>query len=136
MDYARSLLKKIAPRLFRALLGFWLVLGPFIVFLIRWKAWEVTIIFLVLVGAFLFVGFMCWLIGKEYLKQLGSDTFTALASVLIGGGLSGLVAKLTHYSLHLTVLFFPLVIIAGFVISEYYHERKTAAVPAAGPYPH
>ena len=116
----------------RAVIGFWLVLGPFVVFLIRWKVWEVTVIFLVLVGAFLFVGFMCRLSGTEYLKQLGSDTFTALASVLIGGGLSGILAKLTHYRLHSSVLFLPLVIVAGFVISEYYHERKTAAVPTAG----
>jgi hypothetical protein len=91
--------------------------------------------YLMLVGAFIVVGFMCWLIGAEYFRRLGSDTMTALASVLIGGGLSGLLAKLIHHSFHLSVWFFPLVIILGFVMSEIYRERKAAvaASPAAAP---
>jgi len=50
--------------------------------------------------------------------------------VLIGGGLSGLLAKFTHHSFHFTVWFFPLVIVAGFLISELYRERKAAAAVA------
>jgi hypothetical protein len=131
VDYVRLLWKKIAPRLWRAVIGFWLVLGPFVVFLIRWKWYEELFIFLVLIAAFLFVGFKSWLDGLDYLKLLASDTFTALASVLIGGGLSGVIYKLTHYSLHLSVLFFPLVIIAGFVIAEFYRERRAATAAGA-----
>lgn len=124
--------KKIAPRLLRAALGAWLVVGPPVVFLLRWNAALLILMYLALVAAFLFVGFMGWLAGADYFRRLGSDTMTALASVLIGGGLSGLIAKLTHHSLHLTVWFFPLVIVLGFIISEIYRERRAVA-PAPAP---
>lgn len=129
MDYVRSLWKKIAPRLFRAVLGFWLVLGPLVVFLIRREWYETVLLFFLLLGAFLFVGLRCWLDGMEYLKLLGADTFTALASVVIGGGLSGIITRFIHVRVHASMLFLPLVILAGFAISEYYRERK-AGIPA------
>ena len=131
LEYATSMGKKIAPRLVRAALGFWLVLGPFIAFLIRWKWYEIVVIYVLLIGAFLFVGFMCWLTGPDYLRRLGSDAFTALASVLIGGGVSGIIGKVTHYSLHSSVLFLPLVILAGFILSESYRERRVGVPPVA-----
>ena len=127
MDYARSLLKRIAPRLSHAVLGFWLLFGPFVVFLLRWKAYEVVFMYLLLIGAFVFVGARVWFEGGEYARRLGRDTFTALASALIGGGLSGVIAKLTHLRLHSSVLFLPLVIIAGFLLVEYFNDRKVPA---------
>jgi hypothetical protein len=130
VEYVRSLWKKIAPRLFRAMLGFWLVLGPFVVFLIRWQWYEAAFFFFLLIAAFVVVGLKCWLDGREYLKLLGADTFTALASVLIGGGVSGIIARFIHVRLHASMLFLPLVVVAGFAITEWYRERK-AAVPAA-----
>jgi hypothetical protein len=133
LDYIRSLAKKLMPRLLRALLGFWLLFGPFLVFLIRWKTYEVTLMYVLLVGAFIFVGVHCWSHGAAYLRQLGSNTATALASLLIGGGLSGLIGKTTGVRLHSSMLFLPLVILAGFVLADYYAERKaSAAAPAAG----
>ena len=135
MDYARPRWKKIAPRLFRAAIGFWLARGPLVVFLIRWEWYEVGFIYLLLIAAFLFVGFKCWLDGPDYLKLLGADVFTALASLLIGGGASGALAKLTHYRLHSSILFLPLVIVAGFLIAEVVSQRRAAvaAPPAGGP---
>ena len=130
MDYLRSLWKKIAPRLFRAMLGFWLVLGPFVVFLIRWQWYEAAFFFLLLIASFILLGVKCWLDGAQYLKLLGSDAFTALASLLIGGGASGLIARFIHVRLHASVLFLPFVVLAGFALSECYRERK-AALPAA-----
>ena len=133
MDYVRSLWKKIVPRLFRAMLGFWLVLGPFVVFLIRWQWYEAAFFFLILIAGFVVVGLKCWLNGMEYVKLLGADTFTALASVLIGGGFSGILARFIHVRLHGSILFVPLVVVAGFAISEWYRERKAAvAVAPAG----
>jgi hypothetical protein len=135
VDYARSLLKRIAPRLFHALLGFWLLFGPFVVFLIRWKAYEVVFMYLLLIGAFIFVGARVWFEGGEYVRRLGRDTFTALASALIGGGLSGIIAKLTHIRLYSSILFLPLVIVAGFVLAEYFNDRKVLpkSAPANAP---
>jgi hypothetical protein len=130
VDYVYSLWKKIAPRLFRAMLGFWLVLGPFVVFLIRWKWYEAAFFFFLLIAAFVTVGLMCWVAGADYLKVLGADTFTALASALIGGGLSGIIARFIHLRLHASMLFLPLVVLAGFAISEWYRERR-GSVPAA-----
>ena len=132
MDYARSLLKRIAPRVAQAILGFWLLLGPFVVFLIRWKAYEVVFIYLLLIGAVVFVGAKSWWEGAEYVRRLGRDTFTALGSALIGGGLSGVIAKLTHIRFYSSILFLPLVIIAGFVLVEYLNDRKllTKSAPA------
>ncbi len=131
MDYARSLLKRIAPRVAHAILGFWLLLGPLVVFLIRWKAYEVVFMYLLLVGAFVFVGARVWFEGGEYVRRLGRDTLTALASALIGGGLSGVIAKLTHIRLYSSILFLPLVILAGFVLAEYFNDRK--ALPKSAP---
>jgi hypothetical protein len=135
VDYVRSLGKKIAPRLFRAMLGFWLVLGPFVVFLIRWQWYQAAFFFLLLIVGFVIVGLKCWIDGKEYMKLLAADTFTALASVLIGGGLSGITARLIHVRLHASMLFLPLVIVAGFALSEWYRERKAAvtAAPTVSP---
>jgi len=133
VDYVRSMGRKIAPRLFRALLGFWLVLGPFVVFLIRWQWYETVFFFLLLIAGFIVVGFMCWLDGLEYLKLLGADTFTALASVLIGGGISGIIARFAHIRLHASMIFLPLVVVAGFAISEWYRERKAAVDASAVP---
>jgi hypothetical protein len=130
VDYLRSLGKKIAPRLFRAILGLWLVLGPFVVFLIRWQWYEAGFFFLLLIAGFIIVGLKSWIDGIEYLKLLGADTFTALASVLIGGGLSGIIARLIHVRLHTSMLFLPLVVIAGFALSEWYRERKAAVASA------
>ena len=124
MDYARSLLKRIAPRVAQAILGFWLLFGPFVVFLIRWKAYEVVFIYLLLIGAIVFVGARAWFEGGNYVRRIGRDTGTALTSVLIGGGLSGVIAKLTHIRLYSSILFLPLVIIAGFVLVEYLNDRK------------
>lgn len=135
MDYARLLLKRIAPRVAQAILGFWLLLGPFVVFLIRWKAYEVVFIYLLLIGAFVFVGARLWLEGGDYLRRIGRDTFTALGSALIGGGISGVIAKLTHIRLYSSILFLPLVIIAGFVLVEYLNDRKVLqkSTPASAP---
>src|ERR1044071_3302367 len=73
VDYARSLLKRIAPRVAQAILGFWLLLGPFVVFLIRWKAYEVVFIYLLLIGAVVFVGAKSWWEGAEYVRRLRSE---------------------------------------------------------------
>lgn len=124
MDYAGLLLKRIAPRLCHAILGFWLLLGPFVVFLIRWKSYEVAFMYLLLIGAFVFVGARVWFEGGDYVRRIGRDTATALASALIGGGLSGVIAKLTHIRLYSSILFLPLVILAGFVLAEYFNDRK------------
>lgn len=135
VDYALSLLRRILPRIVHAILGFWLLLGPFVVFLIRWKTYEVVFMYLLLIGAFMFVGARAWLEGGEYLRRLGRDSFTALASALIGGGLSGVIAKLTHIRLYSSILFLPLVIVAGFILVEYYEDRKVAhkSAPANAP---
>ena len=131
MDYARSLLRRIAPRVVHAILGFWLLLGPFLVFLIRWKAYEVIFMYLLLIGSFVFVGARLWFEGGDYVRQIGRDTGTALASALIGGGLSGVIAKLTHIRLYSSILFLPLVIVAGFILAECFSDRK--ALPKAAP---
>lgn len=131
MDYARTLLKRIAPRVAHAILGFWLLLGPLVVFLIRWKSYEVVFMYLLLIGAFVFVGARAWFEGRDYVRRIGRDTGTALASALIGGGLSGVIAKLTHIRLYSSIFFLPLVIVAGFVLVEYFNDRK--ALPKAPP---
>jgi hypothetical protein len=135
VDYALSLLRRIVPRVVHAVLGFWLVLGPFVVFLIRWKAYEVVFIYLLLIGAVVFVGARIWFEGGEYVRRLGRDTFTALASALIGGGLSGVIAKLTHVRLYTSIFFLPLVIIGGFVLVEYFNDKKVLpkSAPANAP---
>jgi hypothetical protein len=131
VDYALSLLKRIVPRVAHAILGFWLILGPLVVFLIRWKTFEVVFMYLLLIGAFLFVGARAWLEGGDYVRRLGRDSFTALSSALIGGGLSGVIAKLTHVRLYSSILFLPLVIVAGFLLVEYYNDRKV--LPKSAP---
>jgi len=125
-DYISSL-RKAAVRSLRALLGIWLMLGPFVLFLIRWKVYEMVIIFLVVVAAFVFVGLNSRKHGTPYLTQLATDTAIALGIALLAGGLSGILAKLTRVYLHGHVLFVPLVILAGFCILEYSREKRRRA---------
>jgi hypothetical protein len=127
MSQALTYLRKAGPRLLRALLGVWLVTGPFVVFLIRWKSYELVIVFLAVIAAYVFVGWKSRIEGVPYLSQLASDTATALAATLVAGGLSGILAKFTGIYLHGNVLFVPLVILAGFWILEYGRERKRLA---------
>jgi hypothetical protein len=128
-------LRKAGPRLVRALLGVWLVVGPFIVFLIRWKSFELVIIFLAVLAAYIFVGWNARTLGTPYLSRLATDTVTALGITLVAGGLSGVLAKLTGIYLHGNFLFVPLVVLGGFWILEYAQEKRRVAepkVPVAG----
>jgi hypothetical protein len=127
MSQALTYLRKAGPRLLRALLGIWLITGPFVVFLIRWKSYELVIVFLAVIAAYVFVGWNSRVSGLPYLSQLAIDTATALAATLVAGGLSGILAKLTGIHLHGNVLFVPLVILAGFWILEYGRERRRLA---------
>ncbi len=124
---ALEYLRKAAPRCARALLGMWLVIGPFVVYLIRWQTHELVFVFIAVVCAYVFVGLRCRMEGRSYLKQLAFDTMTALGVTFLAGGLSGILAKLTGIHLHGHVLFVPLVILAGFWILEYGREKRTLA---------
>jgi hypothetical protein len=133
MSDLKSALRKAAPRFLRAVLGSWLVMGPFVVFLIRWRPIEVVLVFILVVGAYVFVGWNCLAWGRTYLTQLAADTAIAVGFILLAGVLSGIIAKLTGVYLHGHVLFVPLVVFAGFFVLEYLRERKhvTRQVPEA-----
>jgi hypothetical protein len=96
------------------------------VFLIRWRPIEVVLIFILVVGAYVFVGWNFLLRGRTYWTQLAADTAIAVGFILLAGVLSGIIAKLTGVHLHGNMLFVPLVVLAGFVILEYARERKRA----------
>jgi hypothetical protein len=131
MSQALPYLRKAAPRLLRALLGMWLVVGPFVVYLIRWQTHELVIVFLAVIAAYVFVGWRCRMEGMPYLSRLAIDTVTALGVTLVAGGLSGILAKLTGIYLYGNVLFVPLVILAGFWVLEYGREKRRLALEKA-----
>jgi len=134
VDYALLLLRKTVPRILRAMLGCWIVIGPFVVFLMRWEVYNMLFEYLLLVGAFVFLGVKCWHEGPEYIKRVAFDSGALISFIIVAGAFSLAVAKLIHVRLP-AVLFLPLVVVGGFMLLEYYYDRKVLpqSIPANTP---
>jgi hypothetical protein len=117
------LLQKAAVHLARALLGIWLLIGPFVLFLFRGESSALIVTLLLLAASYGFVVWRYRTYGVDYVSRFAFDTLTALGVALIAGVLSELLAFI-GLRLHGNILIIPLLILACFGYLEYTQEKK------------
>jgi hypothetical protein len=125
------LLQKAAVHLARALLGIWLLIGPFVLFLFRGDAKALVTTLVALAACYGFVVWRYRTSGLDYLSRFAFDTLTALGVALIAGALSELLAFI-GFRLRGNILIIPLLILACFGYVEYTQEKKRFSRHSAG----
>lgn len=117
------LLRKAAVHLVRALLGIWLLIGPFVLFLFRGDAKALVTTLVVLAACYGFVFSRYRTSGLDYLSRFAFDTLTALGVALSAVVLSEILAFI-GLRLRGNILIIPLLILACFGYLEYTQEKK------------
>lgn len=116
-------LKGAALRLARALLGAWLVVGPFVGVYAR-ETDALIVVLVLLAAAYGFVAGRCSSAGAACLKPILRDGVTLLAVVWIAGASGSLLGALR---LHEYRWLFAALLLAGFWLAEFIRVSKHAA---------
>lgn len=116
-------------RFFDAIFGLLLLIGPFVLFLYRGFSLALVITFLLLAAGY---GYVVWRYresGLAYLRELASDTLTAMAATIGAAGASMILASFTRVHLHAHALFVPSAVIGFFWFLEYRAARHRGERP-------
>ena len=112
-------------RFFHAIFGGLLLIGPFAVLLFRGLSLGLVVTVLLVAASYAFAAWRYRNSGLSYLRELASDTLTAMAAAIGAAGASIVLARLTR--IHLHTMFLPAVVVGTFWYLEYRAARHHAA---------
>ncbi|HEX9443003.1 MAG TPA: hypothetical protein VGA73_02740 [Candidatus Binatia bacterium] len=129
MDTTGYWLGRALARFFNAVFGVLPLIGPFVLFLFRGLSLGLVVMFLIFAAGYAYAWWSYRKSGLSYLRELASDTLTAMAAAIGGAGASIVLASFTRIRLHAHALFLPAVVVGFFWYLEYRAARHRAAAP-------